>query len=160
IRYPRPTVPWAFYRAAPRALASAPSGITLPPGETREGAALCPAFFLGSHAMLKDRYGNPVSTHSQAALAHYDQALELIRTYRGDPIAALDAALAEDPQFGAAWAARAGLLVQQTDKAYAEEAGRTIRAGLAASLNDRERGHLQAAQEWNEGRFHNGTVRF
>ena len=55
--------------------------------------------------MLKDRYGNPASTNSQAAMAKYDEALDLIRLYRGDPIAALDAALAEDPDFGGAWAA-------------------------------------------------------
>jgi tetratricopeptide (TPR) repeat protein len=108
--------------------------------------------------MLKDRYGNSVSTTSQAALAHYDEALGLIRTYCGDPVAAIDEALAEDPEFGAAWAARAGLLVQQTDKAYAEEAARSIRAGLAANLNDRERVQLQAAQAWNEGRFHSATA--
>lgn len=109
--------------------------------------------------MLQDQYGNPVSTTSQAALAHYDEALKLIRAYRGDPISVLDAALAEDPQFGGAWATRAGLLVQQADKAYADEAARSIRAGLAANLNDRDRAHLQAAKEWNEGCFHKGTAR-
>lgn len=108
---------------------------------------------------LKDRYGNPVSTASRAALEKYDEALDLIRLYRGDPIAALDAALAEDPDFGGAWAARAGLLVQQTDKAYAEEAEKSIRAGGAARLNDRERLHLQAANDWAQGRFHEGTTR-
>lgn len=109
--------------------------------------------------MLKDRYGNPVSTTSSAAVAHYDEALDLIRVYRGDPIAALDAALAEDPDFGAAWAARAGLLVQQTDRAYMDEAVRSVRAGLAANLNDRERHHLRAAHDWSEGRFHQSTAR-
>ncbi|MCF8710430.1 tetratricopeptide repeat protein [Rhizorhapis sp. SPR117] len=49
--------------------------------------------------------------------------------------------------------------MQQTDKAYADEAARSIRAGLAANLNDRDRTHLQAAQEWNEGCFHKGTAR-
>lgn len=109
--------------------------------------------------MLKDRYGNSVSTTSPAALAKYDEALELIRLYRGDPVAALDAALAEDGNFGAAWAARAGLLVQQTDKAYADETARSLRAGAAANLNDRERMHLRAAQDWSEGRYHQGTAR-
>ena len=103
--------------------------------------------------MLKDRYGNPVSTSSHAALAMYDEALDLIRLYRGDPVAALDAALQEDPEFGAAWAARAGLLVQQTDKAYADEAARSYRAGAASRLNDRERAHLEAARAWSEGRY-------
>lgn len=109
--------------------------------------------------MLNDRYGNPASTASQAAMAHYNDALDLIRLYRGDPIAALDAALAEDPDFGGAWAARAVLLVQQTDKAYAEEAAKSIRAGGAAKLNDRERLHLQAAKDWAEGRYNEGTAR-
>ncbi len=109
--------------------------------------------------MLKDRYGNSVSTRSQVALDHYNEALDLIRLYRGDPIAALDASLAEDSDFGGAWAARAGLLVQQTDKAYADETAKSLRAGAAANLNDRERLHLQAAQDWAEGRYHEGTAR-
>lgn len=108
---------------------------------------------------LKDRYGNPASTASAAAMAKYDEALELIRLYRGDPIAALDAALIEDPDFGGAWAARAGLLVQQTDAAYAEETAKSLRAGAAANLNDRERQHLQAATDWAEGRYQEGTMR-
>jgi len=108
---------------------------------------------------LKDRYGNPCSTASAAAMGHYNEALDLIRLYRGDPVAALDAALAEDPDFGGAWAARAGLLVQQTDKAYAEETAKSLRAGANATLNDRERKHLQAAQDWAEGRYQEGTMR-
>ena len=109
--------------------------------------------------MLKDRYGNPVSTPSEAALAHYNDALGLIRLYRGDPVAALDAALAEDPDFGSAWAARAALIVQQTDKAFAGEAERSLRAGAAARLNDRDRLHLAAARDWLEGRFLEGYRR-
>lgn len=110
--------------------------------------------------MLKDRYGNAASTSSRAAMEKYNDALDLIRLYRGDPIAALDAALAEDPDFGGAWAARASLLVLQTDKAYADETAKSLRAGAAAKLNDRERTHLQAAQDWAEGRLHDGTMRF
>ena len=110
--------------------------------------------------MLKDRYGNAASTKSQAALDRYNEALELIRLYRGDPVAALDAALAEDPDFGGAWAARAGLLVTATDKAYADEAARSLRAGAEANLNDRERLHLEAARDWAEGRYVDGTMRY
>ncbi len=109
---------------------------------------------------LKDRYGNPASTASAAAMAKYNEALDLIRVYRGDPIAALDAALAEDPDFGGAWAARAGLLVQQTDAAYAEETAKSLRAAAAANLNDRDRKHLRAAQDWAEGRYQDGTMLF
>jgi tetratricopeptide (TPR) repeat protein len=110
--------------------------------------------------MLKDRYGNLASTNSQGAMAKYNEALDLIRLYRGDPIAALDAALAEDPDFGGAWAVRAGLLVQQTDAAYAEETAKSLRAGGAANLTDRERAHLEGARDWAEGRFYDGTARY
>jgi len=110
--------------------------------------------------MLKDRYGNAASTNSRAAMAKYDEALDLIRVYRGDPVAALDAALAEDPDFGGAWALRAGLLVTATDKAYAEETEKSLRAGAAANLNDRERAHLEAASDWAQGRYLEGTARY
>jgi len=109
--------------------------------------------------MLKDRYGNTVSTTSRAALAHYDEALGLIHLYRGDPVAALDAALAEDPDFGSAWAARAGLLVQQTDNAYREEVERSLRAGAEAILTERDQAHLAAAADWHDGRTMDGTRR-
>lgn len=110
--------------------------------------------------MLKDRYGNSISTTSQAARAKFDDACLLIRLYRGDPIAALDGALAEDPDFGTAWAVRAGLLVQQMDKTYAEETERSLRAGAAANLTERDRAHLDAARAWSEGRFHDAVIRY
>ena len=109
--------------------------------------------------MKQDRYGNPCSTNSSEAIDRYNEALELIRLYRGDPVAALDAALVADPQFGGAWAARAGLLVQQTDAAYAGEIASSLQAGAAARLNEREGRHLEAARDWAEGRFHQGTAR-
>ena len=107
--------------------------------------------------MLKDRYGNPLSTQSRAAVDKYNDALELIRLYRGDPIAALDAAIEDDPDFAMAWAARAGMLVQQTDKAYVEEAERSLSAGVASGGNERERAHLAAAQAWAQGRMDDST---
>src|SRR5438045_1830336 len=96
--------------------------------------------------MLKDRYGNPLSTHSRAAVDKYNTALEQIRLYRGDPVASLDASIACDPHFAMAWAARAGLLVQTTDKSYNGEVDRSLLAGRACGGNDRERAHLEAAQ--------------
>ncbi|NWG52348.1 MAG: tetratricopeptide repeat protein [Hydrogenophilaceae bacterium] len=112
--------------------------------------------------MLSDRYGNAVSTKSQAALDRFNDALELVRLYRGDPIAALDAAIAEDGAFVNAWAVRAGVLAQQTDKLYADEVERSLRAGAAAAehANERERGLLAAALDFHEGRYHDGVVRY
>jgi tetratricopeptide (TPR) repeat protein len=110
--------------------------------------------------MIQDRYGNPLSTRSRAAVDKYNDALELIRLYRGDPIAALDAAIEEDPNFAMAWAARAGVLVQQTDKAYLEEVDRSLQAGMASPANDRERAHLAAAQAWSQGRLDDGISQY
>jgi tetratricopeptide (TPR) repeat protein len=110
--------------------------------------------------MLTDRYGNLVSTSSRAALDKYDEALELIRLYWGDPIAALDAALDEDPDFTMAWAARAGVLVQQCDRAYSQEIARSLRAGWASGGTPQERAHLAVAQDWAEGHFDGGVLRF
>lgn len=110
--------------------------------------------------MLQDRYGNPLSTRSRSAVDKYDQALEQIRLYRGDPIATLDAAIEEDPNFTMAWAARAGLLVQQTDKIYLEEVDRSLKAGMASGGNDRERAHLAAAQAWAQGYMDDSISRY
>jgi hypothetical protein len=110
--------------------------------------------------MLKDRYGNLMSTASKSAVAKFDHACELIRLYRGDPIAALDDVLKEDPDCAMAWAARAGVLVQQEDKAYVPETERSIRAGGACNGNDRERAHLAAARLWLDGRIHDAAIAF
>ncbi|MBW8297351.1 tetratricopeptide repeat protein [Sphingopyxis sp.] len=110
--------------------------------------------------MLNDRYGNRVSTSSTAALAHYDEALLLNRLYRGDPIAALDAALAEDPGFTMAWAARAQILVQQGDRAYLAETERSLDAGVASGGTDDERAHLAAAADWACGRVERSVSGF
>jgi tetratricopeptide (TPR) repeat protein len=110
--------------------------------------------------MLNDRYGNRISTTSTSALARYDEALLLNRLYRGDPIAALDAALAEDPDFTMAWAARAQILVQQGDRAYLEETERSLDAGFASGGTDDERAHLAAAADWARGRVERSVSGF
>ena len=45
---------------------------------------------------MRDQFGNSIATHSASAREHFDAASDLIRLYRGDPIAALDAALEAD----------------------------------------------------------------
>lgn len=110
--------------------------------------------------MLQDRYGNPVSTSVPEAVRHYDEALECICLYRGDPVAALDRAIEADQAFGGAWAARAGLLAQQTDRELLAEAHKSIMSGSSGHLNDGDRAHLLAARDWHDGRFHESTVRY
>jgi len=109
---------------------------------------------------LNDIYGNAVSTASQKALDAFNDAMRLIRTYHGDPIAALDRALEHDPTFALAWTTRAIVLAQLTDRMYADEIAGSLRAASIARMNDRERSHFAGAVAWAEGRFHDGTTIF
>lgn len=110
--------------------------------------------------MLTDLYDNPISTRSREAQEHFNRALKLIRTYHGDPVAPLDAALDADPQFGLAWITRAILLAQTTDRAYLDEVHRSLRAAEACELDTRERAHFSATKAWAEGRLHDSTTAF
>lgn len=110
--------------------------------------------------MLTDLYDNPISTRSREAQEHFNRALKLIRTYHGDPVAPLDAALDADPQFGLAWITRAILLAQTTDRAYLDEVHRSLRAAEACDLDNRERAHFAATKAWAEGRLHDSTTAF
>jgi Tfp pilus assembly protein PilF len=110
--------------------------------------------------MLKDIYGNAVSTRSRDALERFDHALKQIRTYHGDPVTTLDQAIAHDPDFSLAWTVRAALFAQQTDRLYADEVHRSLQAAAKGPVNDREQRHFAATRAFAEGRFHEGTTLF
>ncbi|WP_372623082.1 tetratricopeptide repeat protein [Falsiroseomonas sp.] len=108
-----------------------------------------------------DRHGNAVSTDNRAAVEALDDATELMLGYRTDPLAAVDAVIAEQPDFAMAHAFRAGLMVMSMESAAVPEAAASIAAGRAVSrANDRERGHLAAAQAWSEGEFETAHRRY
>ena len=100
---------------------------------------------------LVDCRGVPVSTNNTASLQRYEQALELAAGYYLDPLAILQAALEEEPNFAAAHCLRAGLLVTATDKALLPMLRESIEAieSLGRRANDRERAHAAAARSWD-----------
>jgi tetratricopeptide (TPR) repeat protein len=110
--------------------------------------------------MLNDIYGCALSTSSRPAAGKFDEALRQIRTYHGDPIATLDAALEQDAEFGLAWITRAIVLAQMTDRLFADEVTRSLRAARACELDDRERAHFAGAVSWAEGRLAESTATF
>jgi tetratricopeptide (TPR) repeat protein len=104
---------------------------------------------------LTDSRGLAVSTRSAAALGQYELAVRQALGYFGNPLATLDAALEEDPGFGAAHALVADLAVvsaQRSALARIDASARQLgRLGRRASA--REQAHVAAALAWRDGRL-------
>jgi len=106
----------------------------------------------------RDQWGNPVSHHSQDAIDRLDRIIAKLHAYQVDPIADVDALLAEHPDFAMAHAFRAGAITTAADRAYEPELRRTVEAAeaLAGAANERERGHIAACRAWLDGDFARG----
>jgi tetratricopeptide (TPR) repeat protein len=104
---------------------------------------------------LIDVRGVPVSTANPASLAALEQATTLAASYVLDPLARIEGALAEDPDFVMGHCFRAALAVMSSEKGavpmLADSLAAIERCGAAA--NDRERGHAAAARAWLAGDF-------
>ena len=106
--------------------------------------------------MTHDVRGVPVSAGTVASLARYETALRQFQTYVGDPIATLDAALADDPEFIAGHLFRALALYTVSERKYLAEVERSLREvnTRAGRANDRERALALAAQQLLSGEWH------
>jgi tetratricopeptide (TPR) repeat protein len=100
-----------------------------------------------------DRHGVPVSTANRDAIGACDDAIELFHGYYGNPIEALDGAIALDPSAVMPRVAKAGILLTTSEKALLPMAADEIDAAVrfAATANARERGHIAACRSWLEG---------
>ncbi len=105
---------------------------------------------------LKDVRGVPVSTSNPASLAALEEATTLAVSYFVDPLARIEQALVEDPDFVMGHCLKAALALLSTEKdalpLLADSLAAIERCG--ASANDRERGHAAAARAWLEGDLH------
>jgi tetratricopeptide (TPR) repeat protein len=104
--------------------------------------------------MITDAQGHALSGASREAAAHFDQAATAFHLYRGDPMAALDAALAAAPRFAMAALLKAHLLAVATEPAASQMARELLTEVADWPLNERERSHLVAvrhvlAGEWS-----------
>ncbi len=106
-----------------------------------------------------DRRGVPVSAGSAKALETYERALAALNSYFGDPVAAIDEALAEEPDFVAGHVLRAGAVAMATQKDFEPELRKSVEAAeaLEHAANARERGHIRAARTWLDGDFAGAT---
>ncbi len=104
---------------------------------------------------LHDSRGIPVSTTSRAALDRYEVAADRLHSYFRDPLAEIEAALAEDPGFVMGHCLRGTLMALATEKAAEAPLRESVEAAeaLRADANERERGHIAALRAWLDGDF-------
>lgn len=104
---------------------------------------------------LSDSREVPVSTNSPTALLHLETATRLLAGYSGDPLGAIDAALAADPDLVMGHAFRAAIFVMSAEKAAEPMLREAVEGAeaLQAIANDRERAHIAAARAWLDGDF-------
>lgn len=108
--------------------------------------------------MRADRHGNPVSGASPQAMAHFDRAVADFNAYRNDPIAALDDALAEAPDFAMAHLLKGWFVATATEPAAARGAAACLDAAAALPLTDREASHATALRHLLGGNWTNAAT--
>lgn len=106
-----------------------------------------------------DSRGIALTTQFPASARRYDSALDLLASYRLDPLAAIDAAIAEDPDFVSAYCFRAALGVLAAERSAEPIIRDSLASGdrLAAKANERERRHFAAARAWLDGDLHRAS---
>jgi tetratricopeptide (TPR) repeat protein len=102
---------------------------------------------------MDDARGVATSSQNAASLAIYEQALEGLNCYRGDPLANIDRALGPDPDFamGHVFRAHANISVWERSVHPAVAASLAQLEARSRALNDRERRHAEAIAAWLKG---------
>ena len=102
---------------------------------------------------LADTRGEPTSSDSSKSLEAYEAALAQLHCYRGDPVATIDAALAEDPDFVMGHVLRAEVHTSLWERSVVPEVEASLAclSKLESKANDRERAHIAAIRDWAAG---------
>lgn len=102
---------------------------------------------------IRDCRGIELTTQSSSSVAKYERALDLMASYFVDPLATIDAALLEDPDFVSGHCLRAALGVLSAERAALPLIRESVTAGrrLSERATERERRHLAAAEAWLDG---------
>ena len=107
---------------------------------------------------MQDLRGVSVSSDNSKSLGAYETALLALNTYRGDPVAIIDEALADDPDFVMGHILRAEVHMTLWEKSVVPEIETSLTRlrDLDNRSNDRERRHVSALRSWVSGDW-NGT---
>jgi tetratricopeptide (TPR) repeat protein len=94
-----------------------------------------------------------MSYASERGLAAFETALRQLQSYRGDPIATIDAALAHDPDFVLGHILRAEVCITIWERSVLPDVHRSLAhlERLASRSTDRERAHAAAIRDWASG---------
>ena len=106
--------------------------------------------------MRLDARGVPVTAGRPQSLESYELALRQFQSYVGDPVATLDAALAEDPEFIGGQLAKALILYTLGERKYLATVKGCLDAACArtGAASERERMLMQAVREFIDGEWH------
>lgn len=107
----------------------------------------------------QDSTGNPIGRAIQPqALGDYDQALEGFHRYRGDPVATIDRALANEPEFAMGWILRGWLHALGTEPSATPVVHECLSRAERLKPNARESLHLQALDGFMTGRWEHASA--
>jgi tetratricopeptide (TPR) repeat protein len=103
---------------------------------------------------VKDVRGHALSGANETSAELYGKALRQLNLYQGDPVATIDAALAESPDFVMAHAMRAWLHLLGTEPAGLPVAKAALDAAIDLPATLQEQGHLAAITQLANGGWH------
>ncbi len=111
---------------------------------------------------MQDIRGIPVSGANQAALEHSEAALLSYQTFVGDPIATIERALVDAPDFILGHLMRAGILMTAGERRTVGEARKSLAAAeaLIDRANDREKGLARAIRQLVDGTWRDACTTF
>jgi hypothetical protein len=101
-----------------------------------------------------DIRGHALTGATPLALPHYETAVRQFNLYVGDPVASVDAAIAESPDFVMAHALRAYLHLLGTEPAGIPVAYQAFERASGIAATEREAAHLTAISCLVNGRWH------
>lgn len=103
---------------------------------------------------IHDDLGLAHSGANADSLAHYRRALHQFQCYIEDPVASVDAAIEQRPDFVMAHVLKAYLHLLGTEPAAIVVARDCLDAAQRLSANARERGHIAAVARMVDGQWH------